>query len=1282
MSSPEQFIPDEAREHLEQITNPQHLELITERLGDIAMFSGDQIPTPQQHSTRYETTAEEPIPYGRTELTDGLISSIAQRGKNASIELSGSSDQEETGRGLWETILDSEMSDIKAAHETGDADKLEGLILEHMVTLELSQPNIGPTFQEATKKERARQSMLKLADMGLAETVIDISRRSQGLVVAAPVTEYSDFGRSKTSDTKHDIQSVGHIFDDAIKPIEVGLGSKISFDPEEEAITPTEIKTEDIDRLDTLGTAIAVSVRSTKKQETESADEDQALIESLTCRGLASLRDGSKVSTLGVSSSAESDALALKTLAKYVPELSTSPKYEHEFANIRLARLVDSNYRINYRFTARLDADIVTLVAQGDYQLASRMVTISDDEIVHNGSDGVLIWAMKNNLHDQYTEDQQAEIVEHLNTIRVQKAEAFKVKSEAVFGHLDLPDNLKNIVITTVNKSHDPESALDAIVAIQAAAGDSVPPELFQKVIGQLVRDRGWNDSSVLDEMSHQSELLAPLFFREDFQKGMDDPDYGILIRNSILERPDLAEQTLGIVSQLKAHPAMAPLLEVGSTTNSLMYDAIVDPELRQEILSRLDEVLPYIANLDANQIKNIVGGFSEIAFIRRITTSDKESGLFTKLDDANKKMVLAVGLSSQEDIQGLIVRNTGLLEHAQPTLDLLNQAKLLPEADLIIKRSLLTAEDFQTRSQELYKAFSETQLLELIGNNGSAYSFGSLITNLVINSDKPYETAQQACEQLLGNDPLWLRCFKISRLGVGAIESVGYQKGLIIKDIPMSLPIPSLSHDQQLDVITNEKPKSFTELTIEVKRLVANLGDMSDEEVQTLNSIPFTQLTPEYQEAILAYRLFETITLSRDKSKQQEASSRNEVVATTQNWLKPGDLVHATDSPISLRAILSSGAMAGETLGFKGRADSYPYNLDTVTVTSAVNSKETFDEKLKTLNNGRFGGIAIVFGRGPSALHDGEEFPGGMSEDHRLVIGGLPSTEISTIIIRSAATAESLDTIKKIVVESGIYIPVVDSEGKLVLSYDDYQRIQEDNNIDRVRPEIVDGAFERANSQAGSNDGAEFIVPQGDGKPPQRWYVKFSDTDPDRLWTEILADKFYGAVVPDVVPETKPVVIEGRLARASIMVETESNGVTNEARDEAFVMDCLLGNWDAVYNSANIVMSNGHGMRIDTGNSFDYRAQGDKKPDGTFTETVYEIGEGSDDKDLGRGMRQMYPGITDEQIKGQVATMREKLTDEVIDELVDSVRRSSADRAKLKSLIKARRDYIISRFS
>ena len=76
-----------------------------------------------------------------------------------------------------------------------------------------------------------------------------------------------------------------------------------------------------------------------------------------------------------------------------------------------------------------------------------------------------------------------------------------------------------------------------------------------------------------------------------------------------------------------------------------------------------------------------------------------------------------------------------------------------------------------------------------------------------------------------------------------------------------------------------------------------------------------------------------------------------------------------------------------------------------------------------------------------------------------------------------------------------------------------------------------------RANTQKGSNEGAEFIVPIGEGRH-ETWYVKFGDGNPDHVWNEVLADRLYGLVVPEMVPETKMIKVEGRLARASRSAE------------------------------------------------------------------------------------------------------------------------------------------------
>ena len=190
------------------------------------------------------------------------------------------------------------------------------------------------------------------------------------------------------------------------------------------------------------------------------------------------------------------------------------------------------------------------------------------------------------------------------------------------------------------------------------------------------------------------------------------------------------------------------------------------------------------------------------------------------------------------------------------------------------------------------------------------------------------------------------------------------------------------------------------------------------------------------------------------------------------------------------------------------------------------------------------------------------------------------------------------------------MYIPVYDTDGSLLLNPESFDDMRADGNYDVVKPEIVDNSFKRQKTQKGSNEGAWFVLPKNN--EVENWYVKFGDSSQEKTahtWNELLADELYRRVVPELVPATKALIVDGRFARGSKQVEVdESIDTTNEARNQGAVMVWYLGNWDAVYNKDNIVMSqDGLGMRIDTGNTLDFKARGDKKEPDAFGPIVYE---------------------------------------------------------------------------
>lgn len=549
------------------------------------------------------------------------------------------------------------------------------------------------------------------------------------------------------------------------------------------------------------------------------------------------------------------------------------------------------------------------------------------------------------------------------------------------------------------------------------------------------------------------------------------------------------------------------------------------------------------------------------------------------------------------------------------------------------------------------------------------------------LSREEQYEpTLRQFIRLSKGDTPLWRLSAELAEVGLGGIEH-GSISPYTIDSIPMSLPNNRDTYDPKLDG---------------EDRVFKRIGDMSRGERDMLMSpeavtrveggekVFFNDLNECARLTFLSRRLFETIGKSRSAELKAGANRRNRerYESGLGPWSNEG-LVHATRGVGSFRQILNTGMMCGETLGLEGKKDRYPYNVDLVAMSQDVLTQESFGEKVNALKNTHYGNILMTLYRGEESTDYLRDTKGGMNDDHRLVFGGVPATEIESIILRGAPEQQKTSVIAS-VVENDFYIPVYDTDGTLLLDPSQYDLLREDGNFNAVKPEILDTSFKQEGTQAGSNEGAWYIVPGVN--QPENWYVKFGDTSQEKtthVWNELLADSLYREVVPEVSPETKAVVIKGRFARASRSVNLDSGQqVTSEARNEAAVMDMYLGNWDAVFNRENLVMSaDGHAMRIDTGNALDFRARGSRKDEGAFGLAVTEIEDGSDRSRLGQGMRQMYPGLTDEMVRGQVQTLASRLDDDTIDRLVDGVRRSSSDRDFLKITLKGRRDYLVQRF-
>jgi hypothetical protein len=482
------------------------------------------------------------------------------------------------------------------------------------------------------------------------------------------------------------------------------------------------------------------------------------------------------------------------------------------------------------------------------------------------------------------------------------------------------------------------------------------------------------------------------------------------------------------------------------------------------------------------------------------------------------------------------------------------------------------------------------------------------------------------------------------------------------------------------IEAIDVEKPLLISEMTIEQKRAIANIDNLADEVVAGLTTIPMKDFRPEYQLAVYAMYLHEVIATSRNEQAKKFADSANRQLVQEQvageNVLPPGTMVHGS-SLIYLSSTLLNGNLCGEALGGSARTDMTPFQVD-LSLLPEQETEKTFKEVLDSTLATNYGDIFYIIRRDATNYEHGVEHQGPRGETNVLLPVGVPSTEINGIVIKTT-DSEAPSTVRLAILNSGFYIPVYNHEGELIFTPEEYDAAVEDLNLAAVSVDVWDMNW-RTGEQAGSNEGGFYDVPDGRGGT-RKYYVKFDTGEPDKIthiWSEILSDRLYKEFgLPTA--ETEVVQIEGRFAHASEIVENHTPGDASKIAP-GFVMDCWLSNWDVPYNPANYITGpDGLAYRIDTGGSLLFRARGGRKDMDSFTEVVTELGAGSNDEDLGSGMRQKYPGLTDEMIREQAKHLVEVFTDEKIDELVDSVRMPKIDRDLLKSRLKARRDYIAS---
>jgi hypothetical protein len=231
--------------------------------------------------------------------------------------------------------------------------------------------------------------------------------------------------------------------------------------------------------------------------------------------------------------------------------------------------------------------------------------------------------------------------------------------------------------------------------------------------------------------------------------------------------------------------------------------------------------------------------------------------------------------------------------------------------------------------------------------------------------------------------------------------------------------------------------------------------------------------------------------------------------------------------------------------------------------------------------------------------------------------------------------------------------------------------------------PGVVDvSGWTKIGNQAGSNPGGFYQDENGN-----KYYVKYPLTDLHGE-NEALASELYKLAGVDSAQQLIGRDGQGNLVTVSPLIPDAKADMADRLKNpdykkklqDGFAIDAWLANWDvAGLGFDNVVTdANGDPVRVDPGGALLFRAMGNPKG-GAFGDTVPEL-DSLRDPNKNSKSAAVFGDMTTEQ---QIDSARKLLdiTPDQIDQLVDSMITDPAARDKLKSTLKARRDYILDRY-
>ncbi len=502
----------------------------------------------------------------------------------------------------------------------------------------------------------------------------------------------------------------------------------------------------------------------------------------------------------------------------------------------------------------------------------------------------------------------------------------------------------------------------------------------------------------------------------------------------------------------------------------SLQWDKALDffPEsARQEVLSNIDhlkrlpysQVISYLTNIDTD-IDTNTKEYLDTLF--EISVDDRFSDLWHVQDEV-KTIDTLFGYyknSSEEQKDQASARLSEMVQ--DPFLSPLIEQKLYISP--LLKSVFEGSNEAETIRRKMELLSQETQYLKFFDSeNPIQKGFLKRTIKKVLESEDPVAEANKfnSLAVVDASDP-WRTFFEASKILVGDVESVGFQEGMKIHSIPkIVLPLgarsdDSVLYDEYMHIGFARKP--WADMTVKQKRMLADLSGLDDTAVSGMQEVDFHLLRPTMKQQFLAARLYEATMFGKDREMRSLADTRNRINAESYE-IGPDDLAHFT-SVDSLNIVLPGGNLAGEVISISAKQDSYPFNVDFSGATPKILEATSRIDQLNLFGSNNFGNKGVHGFDGRAVLHykmdkdsiyAQEVFDGKSFNGHKLIFGGVPSTEIRAITVMSNV---AIDDAVNAIVENGFYIPLLDSSGELLLdpaTYDAKRKEYVDRKVGSV---------------------------------------------------------------------------------------------------------------------------------------------------------------------------------------------------------------------------------------